>query len=147
MTDRPVILVDTREQCPLHFSDAVDVEICTLPTGDYSIRGYSDRIVIERKAPGDLWQCTGSERARFEGELARLQAYPLRAVVIESTIDGILATMPRGRVQPRTVIRSTIAWSQDFGIPMVWAGNPQNAACWVEYFLTRIARKAEERAA
>jgi hypothetical protein len=31
---RPRILVDTREQLPLRFSDAVDVETVTLETGD-----------------------------------------------------------------------------------------------------------------
>jgi len=146
--DRPTILIDSREQKPLRFSDAVDVEIATLPTADYSLRGYTDHIVIERKSLPDLWTCCGSERDRFEAELARLAAYPLRAVVIESTIDAVLGTIPRGRVQPVTVVRSTIAWSQDFAVPFVWTCNPTTAAAWVEYALCRVARKASrERAA
>lgn len=146
--DRPCILIDTREQRPLAFSDDVDVEIATLPTGDYSLRGFTDRVVIERKSLPDLWSCCGSERDRFEAELARMRAYPLRAVVIESTIDAVLATIPRGRVQPVTVVRSTIAWSQDYGVPFVWTGNATTAAAWVEYSLCRVARKASrERAA
>lgn len=146
--DRPTILIDSREQKPLRFSDDVDTEIVGLPTGDYSLRGHSDHIVIERKALSDLWACCGAERDRFEAELARLAAYPHRCVVIESTIDAVLGTIPRGRVQPATVIRSTIAWSQDFAVPFVWAGNPTNAAAWTEFALLRVARKASrERAA
>ena len=141
MTGRPTILVDSREQRPLVFSAAVDVQVCTLPAGDYSIAGYSDVIVIERKALGDLWACCGSERERFEAELARLRAWPQRAVVIEATIDRVLGTQPRGRIQPTTVINSTIAWQADFAIPFVWAGSPRNAAAWVERALTRVARK------
>lgn len=146
--ERPCILIDTREQQPLHFSDAVDVETVTLPTADYSLKGYTDHIVIERKSLPDLWACCGAERERFEGELARLRAFPLRGVIVEASIDQVLGTIPRGRVQPATVIRSTIAWSQDFAVPFVWAGNPTNAAAWVEFALCRVARKASrERAA
>ena len=103
--------------------------------------------MIERKAPGDLWACCGAERARFETELARLRAYPVRAVVIEANQQTVLAMIPRGRVQPATVIRSTIAWQQDFDVPFVWAGDPRTAAAWVERALTRVVRKAQERAA
>jgi ERCC4-type nuclease len=145
--DLPTVLVDTREQRPLRFSSAVLVERCTLPTGDYSIVGYTDRIVIERKAPEDLWQCCGRGRERFESELARLRDYAIRAVVVEATIDQILATPPAGRIQPATVIRSTISWQQDFAVPFVWAGNPRNAAAWVEYSLLRLPRKEAERKA
>lgn len=145
--DRPTILIDSREQKPLCFSDAVDVEIVGLPTGDYSLRGHSDLVAIERKAPSDLWACCGAERDRFEAELARLREYPIRAVVIESTIDAVLGTIPRGRVRPETVVRSTIAWSQDYGVPMVWCGRPELAAAWVEYALCRVARKSSREVA
>lgn len=146
--ERPTILIDTREQRPLAFSDDVDTEIVGLPTGDYSLRGFTDHIVIERKSLPDLWSCCGAERERFEAELARLRAYPLRAVIVEATIDAVLGTIPRGRVQPATVVRSTIAWQADHGVPFIWAGNPTNAAAWTEFALLRVARKASrERAA
>ena len=147
MTERPTILVDTREQRPLRFSADVDVEVVGLETGDYSVRGFTDVVRFERKAPGDLWMCCGHERARFEAELARLRAYPVRAVVVEATIQEILATMPRGRVKAETVVRSTISWQQDFGCPFVWCGDPRTAAAWVERALTRVVRKGQEKAA
>jgi hypothetical protein len=137
--------VDTREQRPLKFSSKVLVEQCGLPFGDYSIQGFTDRAIIERKAPEDLWSCCGSERERFETELARLREYEHRAVVVESTIDAILMTPPRGRVKAATVVHSTIAWQQDFGVPFVWAGSPRNAGAWVERYLTRLLRKAAEK--
>lgn len=145
--DRPCILIDSREQLPLRFSDDVDTEIVGLPTADYSLRGFSDRVAIERKSLPDLWACAGGERDRFEAELARLREYPIRCVVIESTIDQVLGTIPRGRVQPVTVIRSTIAWQADHGVPFVWAGNPTTAAAWIEYALCRVARKASREVA
>jgi len=146
--DRPCILIDSREQLPLRFSDDVDVEIVGLPTGDYSLRGHTDRVAIERKSLPDLWACAGAERDRFEAELARLRAYQVRAVVIEATIDAVLCTIPRGRVQPATVVRSTIAWSQDYACQFIWSGNATNAAAWTEFALCRIARKSSrERAA
>jgi DNA excision repair protein ERCC-4 len=139
-----VILIDTREQRPLRFSPAVHAERATLPTGDYSLVGYTDRITIERKAPEDLWQCCGRERDRFEAELVRMRNFDHRAVVIEATIDAILMTPPAGRIKPETVIRSTIGWQMDYGIPFVWCGSPRIAAAWVERALTRLPRKAME---
>lgn len=146
--ERPCILIDTREQQPLAFSDDVDVETVSLPTGDYSIKGHTDRVTIERKSLPDLWACCGAERERFEAELRRMWEYPVRAVVIEATIDAVLMAVPRGRVRPQTVIRSTIAFQQDHEVPFVWCGDAERAARWVEYALTRVARKAsQERAA
>jgi ERCC4-type nuclease len=145
---RPCILVDTREQRPARFSGSVRTQSATLPTGDYSIVGFTHLVAIERKAGEDLWGCCGAGRARFVAELERLRDYPLRAVVVEESIDWFLMTPPRGRITGETVIRSTIGWQMDFGVPFVWAGHRNNAAACIERFLTRIPRKfGKERAA
>lgn len=84
------ILFDTREQVPFTFQGYdVDPETATLPVGDYSLPGFTDKIAIERKSLNDLISCLmNSNRDRFERELARGRHYDLFAVVVEASLAG-----------------------------------------------------------
>ena len=77
-------VVFSREQLPLDLPPLNTVN-GTLTTGDYSVSGLEDVIAVERKSLPDLVACVGRERERFDREVQRLQAYPVRAIVIEST--------------------------------------------------------------
>jgi len=78
------VVRDTREQLPLDLAP-LQMITGTLDTGDYSIRGLEHIISVERKSEDDLLACVGRERARFEREIMRLLAYPVRLLVVEST--------------------------------------------------------------
>ena len=39
---------------------------------------------IERKSEGDFLSCVAAERPRFERELERLKAFPIRCVIVET---------------------------------------------------------------
>lgn len=143
---KPTVLIDTREQTPLRFSDAVDVQRATLPAGDYSIAGCTDRVAIERKSLPDLVACVTKERERFLDCCRRLQGYPIRAVVVEANVDDVLAGAYRSKTNPSSVIGTTIAIFADYGLPTVWAGDARNAANIVERLLLRVLRRAEEGA-
>ena len=80
------IVIDSREQKPLQFPIEVDCIIRGMKTGDYTIDGYEDRILVERKALGDLVNCLTSDRNRFRKQLARLKKVPYRCIVIESSL-------------------------------------------------------------
>ena len=79
-----VAIIDTREQLPLDLSPLASIR-GTLQTGDYSVRGLENVVAIERKSLDDLLACCGRERDRFEKEIQRLVAYPVRALVIEAS--------------------------------------------------------------
>lgn len=117
------IVVDSREQRPFAFNrlrtDAkqnrlplrIETVVRGLPTGDYSIDGLESRIALERKALGDLFSTLGQSRSRFERELERLAALDFAAVVIEAEWSEILsASPPRSELNPKTIIRSVMAW-------------------------------------
>jgi len=141
------ILVDTREQTPWRFSEAVTVERVTLPTGDYSLAGFTDRVAIERKSLADLVMCVGPERERFLDEMRRLRAYDVRAVVVEASVDDVLAHAYRSNTAPQSVIGTTVAIWADYGVPTVWAGDARNAANLVERLFCRILQKGQRPAA
>lgn len=138
-----VILRDTREQTPLdpYFSDAVVVQVVTLETGDYSAAGLSDRVAIERKSLPDLIACVGPERERFMDCARRMKDYEFPLLVVEASIDDVLAGAYRSRTNPQSVIGTTLALHVDYGVPTLWAGDARTAANLVERFLTRLWRK------
>jgi len=147
MSERPCILIDTREQLPLRFSDAADVEVCTLPVGDYSVRGATEIVAIERKRLGELAACCGVDRERFIAQIERLRAYPVRALVIECDADGILGRAYSSRINPLSILGTLIKFSSDWQVPVWLAGDARNAALIVERMLLRVWRQQREAAA
>ena len=95
--DAITALVDTREQTPLDLP-GLRCEPGTLTTGDYSVRGLESVIAIERKSLPDLVACCGRERERFDREVKRLMAYPVRALVVEASWSDIEAGNWRGKM-------------------------------------------------
>lgn len=87
------IIVDTREQHPFEFRGytapakyrdkegnriplIIPVEVATLKTGDYSIKGYEEVMAIERKSLQDAYSTWCHGKDRFERELERLNVMP-----------------------------------------------------------------------
>jgi hypothetical protein len=54
--ERPCLLIDSRKQAPLTFSEAVTVEYgWRCPPRDFSLRGFTDSVAIERKSKANVW--------------------------------------------------------------------------------------------
>ena len=86
------VIIDTREKQPWVFNQD---KFCTgstskkLDTGDYSIVGYTDKIVIERKKSTAEVSINIYEE-RFEKELIRLENYEFSYLVCEFQWQDIL---------------------------------------------------------
>lgn len=118
------ILIDTREQRPFKFEgfkgDAKDkerplivrTEIATLQTGDYSIRGFENRYVVERKSAIDLFGCIGRDRERFEREIDRMNKLEWGGdVLVESDWRDLMLRPPEfSKLQPKTISRTIKSW-------------------------------------
>lgn len=128
------VLIDRREQRPWSVDPMLKKE-ATLQTGDYSLLGLESHIAIERKSLDDLLGCIGGGRERFERELDRLRAYPLRAVVVEANWGDIEIGGYRSKVHPNAAMGSICAWMAR-GIPFIFAGRSDRAsklACRIMY--------------
>ncbi len=133
------VLVDTREQIPLDLHPLKTVT-STLTTGDYSVLGLQHIVAIERKSLPDLLGCVGGDRERFEREVQRLLAYPVRALVVESTWNEIEGGDWRSKVKPNSVIGSVLGWIS-MGLPVVMAGDHEQAGRYVSRILFIAARR------
>lgn len=138
-TSAVVAVIDTREQTPLDLHP-LQVATGTLATGDYSIRGLEHLVAIERKSLSDLLCCIGQERERFERELQRLLAYPVRCVVVESTWAELGFGQWRSKLTPAQVTSSVLGWIAH-GIPFLLAGSHEQAGQAVAKLLYIAARR------
>jgi ERCC4-type nuclease len=118
------IVVDTREQRPYKFKDAVTK---TLKTGDYSILGMENKIAVERKSKQDIYGSMGKARVRFKREIERLSKYDYSAIVIESDLKHLLIAPAFSHMNPRSVVNSLISWSIKYGIFVYFASDRKHA--------------------
>jgi hypothetical protein len=91
LSERMMILVDTRERYPYRFAaQQTDILREALPAGDYAVRDASGRIVaaVERKSIGDLAASLNGGALAFE--LAKLASLPRAAVVVEDRYASLL---------------------------------------------------------
>ena len=137
--DQVVAVVDTREQLPLALHP-LRVEVGTLATGDYSVLGLENVVAVERKSLSDLLGCIGGERERFEKEVQRLLAYPVRAIIIESTWGQIEAGNWKSKVTASAAIGSLLGWVAA-GVPIIMAENHERAGRYVSRLLFTAARR------
>lgn len=137
--DRITAVVDTREQTPLNLTPLAMTK-GTLTTGDYSVVGLEHLVAVERKSLLDLLACVGRERDRFDREVQRLLAYPVRALVVEATWQEIETGGWRGDVRPQAVLGSLLGWIAA-GLPVLMAENHEQAGRYVARLLVIAARR------
>ncbi len=130
-------ICDTREQLPLDLS--LPTRVAKLATADYSVDGLTDLVCVERKGPADLIACVGRERDRFEACLKRMQAYEVRALVLEMSWADIDAGDWRGKITSGQVKAALYSWSKH--ITIIPAGGRPAAASVVSGILFSAARE------
>ena len=142
--EKPHILVDQREILPLCFCDAFTTERVLLPVGDYSLRGATETVAIERKRNNELQSCCGTDRARFIEQIERMRVYPVRWIVVEATFDDIALGLSRSNINPLSVLGTIVKFGSDWNIPTMFCGDARNAALFVERILMREFRRIQE---
>jgi DNA excision repair protein ERCC-4 len=116
-----VIIVDTREQLPYELSPCKTIRK-GLPTGDYSLEGLEDKVVIERKSLDDFIGSICQGRERFEREIERLMPFEAKMILVEGSAEDITRHRYQSRMHPNSVM-GTIAKYQMLGIPVMLAGD------------------------
>ena len=133
------IVVDTREQRPYRFSHPTVT--AALPTGDYSLLGFEDKVIIERKSIEDLVSCLkGTNRGRFERELQRSRALDYFALVVECSLSDLAAGAYRSEMSPASVVQSIIALSVRYRVPVFFAESREMGTRITESILEKYAR-------
>jgi ERCC4-type nuclease len=137
-----VCLVDSREQAPWQFSGVViekrlwliKRKVAGLKTGDYSIEGFEDRLVIERKSGSDLVGSITAGNARFRREHERMKAIVdaggFACVIIEDSLSRLCDELDSDagrKVTGDVIIGATASWPMKYSCPWFWAGDRRHA--------------------
>ena len=134
-----VALIDSREQLQLDLSP-LRTEQATLPTGDYSLKGLEHVVAIERKSLDDLLGVTGRDISRFDREVQRLLAYPVRVLLVEATWAQIELGQWWGKITPEQVIGSLLGWTAA-GLSVHLCGDHQRAGKHAARLLFTVAKR------
>lgn len=108
----------------------INTRVGNLLWGDYSLEGYERAVAVERKGFTDLFGTFGGRREQFEAEIKALhEDYEAAAVVIEAPWSRILGSPPKQtKLNPLTIWRTVMAWSQRYHRVSWWACEDRNFA-------------------
>lgn len=152
-----LVLKDSREQKGWNFvvnDNCLGTEISTLPTGDYTIKGYESILCIERKGSTAEIAKNLLEK-RFHAELERMESFAHPFVVCEFTLDDIL-NFPRGsgippkewsklRVSPFFLLKKIVEMQFQYKSKIIFAGsNGQNIVSSIFKRMLEYAGKQDQ---
>ena len=144
------IVIDTRETLPLFVKKSKFFEINVikkkLDFGDYSLLGFENRIIIERKSE-DIYTSLGVDRERFEKELRGI--YKLKPIffglVIECQSEKDLYFFKPSSLDNNAIYGSLAAIEAKYGAH-VYYGTRDLLELWIVsrfYNLIKNIRKGE----
>ena len=104
MSKKYTVIKDTREKDGWFFSEynrCAGMDIGTLHTGDYTIKGFEDVVCIERKAcASEIAMNLGRKKKAFQAEIERMRDYEFSFIVCEFSMEDVLK-FPEGSRVPR----------------------------------------------
>jgi ERCC4-type nuclease len=141
VTDRPTILVDTRENVPWTFSRDVVVERRKLDAGDYTTADLVGVVAIERKSADDFVDTLARGRERFMREVRTLANMRAAWVIVEADLHRMLRGEYRGNLAQASLLGSVASLTVDWGVPVLFGGNRAASAILAERLLVRARRR------
>jgi len=133
------IIQDTREQRGWNF-DIYECEVVkgTLHTGDYTVKGFESKLVVERKATtAEISINLGSKWKQFSAELERMKEFEKRFLLCEFSLDDLLR-FPEGsgipknklkfiRMSGKFLVSRLTKFCDQNGIELLFCGNKAEA--------------------
>lgn len=140
-SNKPIIIIDTREQLPYQFSNQVVSERAKLFYGDYSVKNFETTIVLERKSLDDLVNTISPARGNrkrcdrfFLQLIAMRDNYKSRIVVVEGLPQDIVNHKYTAKVNPKTIL-TIVEKITNYYVPVHFAGRREFACKFVEEWL------------
>lgn len=150
-TKKYTVFRDTREQQGWVWKsdDFCDgMKDVTLATGDYTIKGYEDYLIVERKASVSELARNITED-RFEREMERLTLFPYPYIVLEFGFSDVMA-FPKGaglppkvmkqiKVTPNFILSRIAEYEIKYGVRFHFCDNRSNAMWFVSNLFRKVA--------
>jgi len=141
----PTIVVDSREQKPYGFNGEIPTVTACLKAGDYSVLGFEEQIMVERKSLPDLVRCVGSDRRRFMQQMKRLlligKAGGEIMLMVESSWEEISMGQWRATKIRPSQVEGTLLALMGMGIPVCLGSSWSGSERLTERFLIGAHRR------
>ena len=111
-------LVDTREKRPYTIPCS---EKQKLDVGDYSLKGFTEIMSVERKSFDDLYNSLTTSLRRFKSQIRRLGKLKYKALIIDSTLSSILLGHVMCEMPGELALRRLLALCADHDVPIFFA--------------------------
>lgn len=147
-----IVLRDTREKDPWpveNSSFVANVIDITLPTGDYTLKGYEEMLCIERKKSITEF-ANNVVQDRFVNELVRMQTFKYRYLILEFNMQAVLdfpnkCGLPPDkikaiRVNSQFIMRFISEIQVKYGVHVLFCGDAKSA----QYMAISLMRKVHE---
>jgi len=145
--DKFKIIRDTREQAGKGWifrasANCSGMKKHKLDVGDYTIEGLEDKLVVERKTIGDLWNTLGTKKGyeRFLREWDRAKNHRLKFLVIEASIKDIDAGYRWSKVRPSLIHARLISLQVKHNIHVIFAGRLDKARGYIRRLFDKLFR-------
>ena len=123
------IVYDTREQLPYTFADLNinSLKQCLGISGaDYSIKGFEDKIRIERKSQSDFYGSIGKGRQRFEKTIKFLSTLEFAGLVIECAEEELLCPeITYSNVSANSIYGTVVSFQVKYGVHVYYGNRDQ----------------------
>jgi|TARA_E500000331_G_C16755249_1_gene497095 DNA excision repair protein ERCC-4 len=135
------VIKDTREQDGWTFTEydkCEGMEVGTLHTGDYTMKGFDDVVCIERKAcASEIAMNLGKKKGAFNAEMERMKDYPFSFLVCEFDMEDVLkypigSRVPNKlrsqvKVTGKYLLKCLIEFQIWYDTKILFCGDKQNA--------------------
>lgn len=138
-----IIVRDSREQRGFDFlscSADLSVEDGTLQSGDYSLKGFENKVSVERKSLADLIMSISTDRDRFLRELDRAKGLESFCIVCEGSWSDLTQGRYRSRMAPAAASATCAAIMSRYHIPIHFAGSREAAELFTAQFLRQYLK-------
>lgn len=128
-TKLPTIIIDTREQNPFYFKGYPMTRKC-LKYGDYSIKGHTGLVVIERKSLADLFQTVTrkSNYARFCAELEGIkETVKYKFILVEANPSGLMCGYKYSMANGSLLMDKLMHIGMKYDITIIFGGDRYGA--------------------
>jgi len=114
------------------------MEIGTLHTGDYTLRGFEDVVCVERKAcASEIAMNLGKKKGAFNAEMERMKDFPFSFLICEFDMEDVLkypegSRVPRNlrakvKVTGKYLLKCLLEFQVWYDTKIIFAGNKHNA--------------------
>lgn len=139
-----VLCVDTREQLPL-FTSTPDIliEKKKLDHGDYSVKGFENRICIERKMISDLTSYISSDRKNTIRKLERMEGM-WKALVVECGELDLYLPKQFTNVSPEVFRQTLVSWRLRYNLHTYFSSDRERIEMYILDHLIKFYKIARE---